>query len=131
MRITLALIATYSICLIVAGHGAVPLGLLLFVGGFDSWFLAGKIMGWIGIAGLLLAGLINWRRPTPQWALQLGSVLLLYVSWFDIARRTDNESGSFSSTLLFSIPFQIAAVAAVVWLGLRIWRSRSGTGASS
>ena len=130
MRIALALVATYSICLIVAGHGAVPLGWMLFVGGLDSWFVAGKVMGWIGI-GLLLAAFGRWRRPTVRWALQLAAALLLYASWFDIARRTDNESGSFSSTLVFSIPFQIAFAVSTVLLVLRIRRERSGTQAPS
>ena len=130
MRIALALVATYSICLIVAGHGAVPLGWMLFLGGLDSWFVAGKVMGWIGI-GLLLAAFGRWRRPTVRWALQLAAALLLYASWFDIARRTDNESGSFSSTLVFSIPFQIAFAVSTVLLVLRIRRERSGTQAPS
>jgi len=120
-----ALVVSYAICLIVAGHGAVPLGFVLFVGGIDSWVAMGKILGWIGIASLLLATYAPWRRPVLGWTLQLVSACLLYASWFDIARRTDNESGSFLTTFIFSIPFQIVFAVAVVWLAVRLWRSQS------
>ncbi|HJR73066.1 MAG TPA: hypothetical protein VJ806_05440 [Luteimonas sp.] len=118
-----ALVVSYAICLIVAGHGAVPLGLVLFIGAVD-WVAAGKILGWAGMAGLLLAACVP-QRPALRWVLQLVSACLLYASWFDIARRTDNESGSFLTTFIFSIPFQIVFAVAVVWLALRLWRSRS------
>ncbi len=120
-----ALVVSYAICLIVAGHGAIPLGLVLFIGPIDSWVTTGKILGWIGIVSLLLATYGAWRSPVLKRTLQLVSACLLYASWFDIARRTDNESGSFLTTFIFSIPFQIVFAVAVVWLALRLWRSRS------
>lgn len=120
-----ALLVSYPICLIVAGHGAIPLGLALLIAPADSWVATGRILGWIGILSLLFASYGPWRRPAFKWALQLVSACLLYASWFDIARRTDNESGSFLTTFIFSIPFQIVFAVAVFWLALRLWRLRS------
>lgn len=116
MPVAIALLASYSICLIVAGHGAVPLAMLLFVGGLDSWFIAGKVMGWLGVLCLLLATLGLRQRSVAQFIVQVLSAVLLYASWFDIARRTDNESGSFATTAIFSIPFQVAFLVSMVWL---------------
>ena len=125
MAVALALIVSYMLCIIVAGHGAAPLGLLLVLGGLDSWFIAGKIIGWIGIACLLLATFQLKPRSVRQLALQLVSAILLYASWLDIARRTNNESGSFFTTFLFSIPFQIAFLAVVIWLVFKIRQVRA------
>lgn len=122
MALALALLVTYLICLIVAGHGAVPVALLLVSGGVDSWFFPGKIVGLFGIACLATAVLALRPKSVGQSALQLFSSILLYASWFDIARRTDNESGSFSTTFIFSIPFQITFLVVMVWLMLRIKR---------
>lgn len=122
MAVALALLITYSICLIVAGHGAVPLALLLVSGGVDSWFFPGKIIGLFGIACLAIAALALRPKSVRHSALQLFSSILLYASWFDIARRTDNESGSFSTTFIFSIPFQITFLVAMIWLMLQIKR---------
>lgn len=122
MALALALLVTYSICLIVAGHGAVPVALLLVSGGVDSWFSPGKIIGLLGIACLMIATVALRPKSVGQSALQLFSSLLLYASWFDIARRTDYESGSFSTTFIFSIPFQITFLVVMVWLILQIKR---------
>ena len=127
MAIALALIVSYMLCIIVAGHGIAPLGLLMFLGGLDSWFIAGKIIGWIGIACLLLATFRLPKKTIRQFVLQLVSAILLYASWFDIARRTDNESGSFFTTFIFSIPFQITFLVAVVWLVSEIRQVRRGS----
>ena len=130
MAIALALIVSYMLCIIVAGHGIAPLGLLLFLGGLDSWFIAGKIIGWIGIACLLLATYRLKPKSMGQLTLQLVSAVLLYASWLDIARRTDNESGSFLTTLVFSIPFQVVILVVVVWLVLEIRQVRQGSGSA-
>ena len=122
MAIALALLITYSICLIVAGHGAVPLAALMVLGGVDSWFFAGKIIGLSGIACLLIATFLLRQKSIGQFSLQLFSSILLYASWLDIARRTDNESGSFWTTFVFSIPFQITFLVVAVWLMLQIKR---------
>ena len=131
MPITIALMVSYSICLIVAGHGAVPLGMLLFVGGMDSWFIAGKALGWLGMAGLLLAAVGLRRNSRAQRILQLASAIVLYASWFDIARRTDNESGSFGTTAIFSIPFQVVFLGSVAWLVIQLKRSWAPRSAAS
>ena len=127
MAIALALILSYMLCIVVAGHGIAPLGLLLFLGDFDSWFIAGKIIGWIGIACLLLATFRLPSKSMRQLILQLVSAILLYASWLDIARRTDNESGSFLTTFLFSIPFQIVFLGVVIWLVLEIRQVRQAS----
>ena len=126
MAVTLALIVSYMLCIIVAGHGIAPLGLLLFLGDFSSWFIAGKIIGWIGIVCLLLATFRLPPKSIRQLALQLVSAVLLYASWLDVARHTDNESGSFFTTFLFSIPFQIVFLVVVIWLVLEIRQARQG-----
>ena len=127
MAVALALIVSYMLCIIVAGHGIAPLGLLMILGGLDSWFIAGKIIGWIGIACLLLATFWLPPKSMRQLILQLVSAILLYASWFDIARRTDNESGSFFTTFIFSLPFQVVFLAVVVWLAFGIRQVRQGS----
>jgi hypothetical protein len=127
MAVALALIFSYMLCIIVAGHGIAPLGLLMFLGGLDSWFIAGKSIGWIGLACLLIATFRLQQKSMHQLVLQLVSAILLYASWFDIARRTDNESGSFFTTFIFSIPFQITFLVAVVWLAFEIKLVRQGS----
>jgi hypothetical protein len=127
MAIGIALLVTYLICLIVAGHGAAPLGLLLFVGGLDSWFIVGKIIGWLGILGMLLGTFCLRQKSLAQLVLQLVSAIFLCGSWFDIARRTDNESGSFATTAIFSIPFLVASLVSVFWLIAKIKKSLAGT----
>ena len=121
----LALIVSYMLCIIVAGHGAAPLGLLLILGGLDSWFVAGKTIGWIGIGCMLLAAFQPKPGSVRQPALQLAAAVLLYVSWLDIARHTNNESGSFFTTFLFSIPFQITFLVVVAWLVFEIKQVRA------
>lgn len=127
MPIAIALIVSYSICLIVAGHGALPLVAVLFVGGVDSWLIAGKVMGWLGILSLLFATFGLRRKSVAQFVLQLLSSVLLYASWFDIARHTDNESGSLTATAIFSILFQVTFLVSVVWLIVQLKKSRAGS----
>lgn len=107
MAALLSLLLSYSLCIIVVGHGALPLGVILLTGGTQAWFAAGKLMGWAAIICLSGAPLLLRSKPKQQRALQLGSTLLLYVSWLDIARHAEYESGSFLSTFVFSLPFQI------------------------
>lgn len=123
MAVGIALLVSYSICLIVAGHGAVPLVLLLFAGGLNSWFIVGKAIGWLGVLGLLLGTFGLPQKSSSQFALQLVSALVLGGSWFDIARRTDGESGSFASTAIFSTPFLAILLVSVLWLTIQLKKS--------
>lgn len=82
MALALALLVTYSICLIVAGHGAVPVALLLVSGGVDSWFSPGKIIGLLGIACLMIATVgtaAEIRRTIRPSALFFPSPICLLV----------------------------------------------------
>lgn len=123
MAAALPLLLSYSLCIIVAGHGAVPLGAILLTGRMDAWFAVGKIMGWIAIACLIAGTLLLRTKPTRQGGWQLACALLLYAFWLDIARREEYESGSFLSTFI-SLPFQIIFFVIVTRLVIALSRSR-------
>ena len=67
------LIVPYGMILIV-GHGAIPLGLCLLLGGFDD--LSINWLGWIGIVLALIAPLIS-RRDSRTVAATIAAFFLI------------------------------------------------------
>jgi len=105
------LLVTYSIALIIAGHGVAPLALLL-VWGDPADFLPGQVLSWASIVGLVVVTI--WFRHDPLrlaiW--QLTASIFLYLSWFVFAYFGAQPRDLWSSLfiLYLSAPFQVAFV---------------------
>ena len=93
----------------VAGHGALPMALVLVfgIGSPDSWFFSGTVAGWIGIVCLVFATFLLFFNPLKQLTYQFLASTILYLSWLMIAIGGNDESGSFFSSFVLSAPFQI------------------------
>jgi hypothetical protein len=103
------LLVTYSIALIIAGHGAVPVALLLVWGDPDYW-LPGRVLGWASIIGLVSVTVFFRHAPLMLAVWQLTASIFLYLSWFVFAYLAVEPSVLWSSLLIVSAPFQIAFV---------------------
>ena len=102
------LLVTYLIALILVGHGAAPLALLL-VWGDPADMLPGQVLSWASIVGLVFVTI--WFRYDPLklaiW--QLTASIFLYLSWFVFAYFGAGPSVLWNS-LRVSAPFQVAFV---------------------
>ncbi len=109
MFIAIAILLSYSIALVVAGHGALPMAVVLVFGisSPDSWFISETVAGWIGIVGLIFATFLLRSKPLKQLTYQFLASTILYLSWLVIAIRGNDESGSLFSSFILSAPFQI------------------------
>lgn len=121
MLIAIGLLIWYLLALIVAGHGAVPMAVLLVMGvmyGADAWFFPGIIAGWVGVIGLICATFRFRADPPRRLTYQFISSTLLYLSWLAIAILGNDESGSLLSSFILSAPFQATffSVACLFWL---------------
>jgi hypothetical protein len=103
------LLVTYSIALIIAGHGAAPLALLLVWGDPDYW-LPGRVLGWASIIGLVSVTIVFRYDPLKLAVGQLTACIFLYLSWFVFAYLAVEPSVFWSSLLIVSAPFQVAFV---------------------
>jgi hypothetical protein len=127
------LLVTYSIALILVGHGAAPLALLL-VWGDPADMLPGQVLGWASIVGLVFV-IIWFRHDSLKLAIwQLTASVFLYLSWFvfayPAAKPTDLSSSLF--LLYLSAPFQVAFVlVAGILVGQIARRHRERRAASS
>ena len=106
----IALITTYCIAIIEAGHGIGPIGMLLVMGSPSYWFL-GQISGWVSIAALIVVT-IRYRKTKQDLALvQLKVSIGIYLSWVLFALVASSE-GAFWKHLwlhfILSAPFQMA-----------------------
>lgn len=110
MFTALAILLTYLIALVVAGHGALPMALVLVFGisSPDSWFASGAVIGWLGVVGLVFATLLFYSNPFKRLTYQFFASTILYLSWMVAAILGNDESGSLFSSLVLSTPFQIA-----------------------
>ena len=108
MLIAAAVLISYLIAVVVAGHGVAPMAALLVMGDFDSWWAAGKIVGWIGVIGLVTATFLHPSNASKRLTYQLLASAVLYLSWLVVAIRGNNESGSLWSSFVLSAPFQLA-----------------------
>jgi hypothetical protein len=100
----------YLIALVTAGHGALPMGALLVIGGLDSWWASSKVMGWIGIFALIAATLLARSDAQRRLTFQLLAAIVLFLSWLVAAYTGSGESGSFWSSAMLSIPFHLAVL---------------------
>jgi hypothetical protein len=103
--IGLAVALTFSLAIVVitAGHGAAPIGLLMYLADpsdLGGWGLP-IICGWAGIAALASSCLS--RRPKLHVPVRLISVAMLSVSWLLFSQHSD----VLSVTLVTSIPLSV------------------------
>jgi hypothetical protein len=63
------LLVTYSIALIIAGHGVAPVALLLVWGDPDHW-LPGRLLGWASIVGLVAVTILFRHDPLRHRSIQ-------------------------------------------------------------
>lgn len=107
----IAVLISYLIAVIVAGDGGIPMGLLLvlgiYLGGFDSWFAPGIVVGWVGIVGLVFATFLLRSNSLKRFNYQFLASIILYLSWLSLAIIEHGESGSFFSSFVLSMPFQV------------------------
>lgn len=106
MFTAIAILISYLIALVVAGHGVAPMGMLL-VFGLASRLTPIIIARWIGIIGLISTTFIFRANALKQITYQLLSSIILYLSWLAISIIGNDESGSLLSSFIFSAPFQI------------------------
>ena len=78
------------------------MAVLLVMGGTDSWWVAGKIIGWIGVASLVVATLLPRSDAKRRLIFQFLASIVLYVSWLVVACIGNNESGSLWSSFVLS-----------------------------
>jgi hypothetical protein len=93
-----AMVLAFSCIIIAAGHGAGPVGLLLFMGSAEAWGLP-MTVAWLGIGLLATSVLMPFRWP---YVIQAGvGIICLFISWFLFVSRSEVPFAS----LFFSIPF--------------------------
>jgi len=136
------LLVTYSMAVIIAPHGFVPVGLFLVVWAGGEW-VPGQLLGWASIVGLV-AVIIRFRHDPLKLAVgQLGATIFLYLSWFVfaclgtignayLAARWNAFWGDLGRHFFMSAPFQVTFV---VVAGMLVWqiarRHRARRAASS
>ena len=123
------LLVTYSIALILVGHGAAPLALLL-VWGDPADFLPGQVLSWASIVGLVFVTIRFRHDPLKLAIWQLTASIFLYLSWFVFAYFGAGPSVLWNS-LRVSAPFQVAFVLVAGILIAQIARRRSERRAAS
>src|SRR5215467_6163983 len=126
------LLVTYSIALILVGHGAAPLALLL-VWGDPADMLPGQVLSWASIVGLVFVTIWFRHDPLKLAIWQLTASIFLYLSWFAFAYFGAGPTGpSIVLSLYLSAPFQVAFVlVAGILIGQIARRHRERRAASS
>jgi hypothetical protein len=104
------LLVTYSIALIIAGHGAAPVGLLLLVWRDADHWLAGRLLGWASIVGLVAVTMLFRHDPLKLAVSQFIAGIFLYLSWLVFAWLAVEPMVFWSSLFIVSAPFQVAFV---------------------
>ena len=115
----------YSIAIIAAGHGAVPMAVLLLMGGSDAWWVAGKVLGWAGVVGLVAATFLFRSDASRRLVYQFLAASVLYLSWLVVAILGNNESGSLWSSFVLSAPLHITFLAVAFRLVAQRGRARA------
>ena len=103
------LLVTYSIALIIAGHGVGPVGFFLVWGDHRDW-LPAQVLGWASIVGLVFVTIWFRRDPLKLAIWQLTASIFLYLSWFAFAYFSARRRPPGVWALELSAPFQVAFV---------------------
>jgi hypothetical protein len=93
----IGLLVAFSAVFLLGGHGAGPIGMLLFLG-WRGWPLQ-MLVGWLAIA-LIISGLAV-RDAKQGLELRQGGGVVLAIAWITFALQSEY----FGVTLLTSIPF--------------------------
>jgi len=130
--LTAILLVTYSIALIIAGHGVAPLALLLVLGD-PADFLPGQVLSWACIVGLVFVTIWFRHDPLKLAIWQLTASIFLYLSWFVFAYfgAGPRDFWSWLFILYLSAPFQVTFVVVVGILITQIARRHSARRAAS
>ncbi len=88
------LVLAFSMCVIAAGHGAGPIGLLLALGWNDEWLFQ-VIAGWVGVATLVFGRALSEHRT---WIMHAGAVLSV-ISWVLFVWKSELKTFSLVSSL--------------------------------
>ena len=102
-----AILISYLIALVVAGHGVAPMAAVLVMGGTDSWWVWGKVVGWLGVASLVVATLLFPSDAKRRLMFQFVASIMLYLSWLLVAYIGNTESGSFWTSFVLSVPLHV------------------------
>src|SRR5215467_5064894 len=125
------LLVTYSIALILAGHGIAPIALVLVWSDPDDW-LPTQVFGWASIVGLVFVTIWFRHDPLKLAIWQLTASIFLYLSWFAFAYFGAGPTGPSVLSLVVSAPFQVAFVlVAGILIGQIERRHRERRAASS
>ncbi len=115
---SLKLLGAYLVAIIIAGHGAAPVGLLLLKGSGTAWGI-GLLLGWLSVGGVVAATVVCGGNPGRFASLQLAACVNLYVSWIYLAWiAADGRLGLVAAQFIGSAPFQIVFVS-TAWKLLR------------
>jgi hypothetical protein len=130
--LTAILLVTYSIALIIAGHGVAPLALLLVWGDPADW-LPSQVLAWASIVGLVFVTIWFRHDPLKLAIWQLTASIFLYLSWFVFAYPAAKPSDLWNLLFLLylSAPFQVAFVVVAGILIAQIARRHSERRAAS
>ena len=127
------LLVTYSIAVIIAGHGVAPLAFLLVWGDHADW-LPAQVLGWASIVGLVFVTFWFRHDPLKLAIWQLTASIFLYLSWFVFAYFPAKPSDLWNwlFILYLSAPFQVAfELVAGILIGQIARRHRECRAASS
>jgi hypothetical protein len=107
----IALLCAFAVPIIAAGHGAGPIGLLLFFGAWDAWG-SPLNFGWLGIICL---GASCFASGRLYLCVAAASLALLGISWVLFYEATE----SVGLTIATSLPLLIIACGSLVFLGFQ------------
>ena len=125
------LLVTYSIALILVGHGAAPLALLL-IWGDPADMLPGQVLGWASIVGLVFVTIWFRHDPLKLAIWQLTASIFLYLSWFAFAYFSARPTPPSVWVLKLSAPFQVAfGLVTGILIGQIVRRHKGRMAASS
>lgn len=107
-----ALLLSFAVIIIAAGHGAAPVGLLLVLGSPDAWLLP-QFFGWCGVALEVFA---VFRIKKNNWKL-LGAASLATLLVSIVAFVLQSETLRYILELgLFMIPFVLMTILRIAQL---------------
>jgi hypothetical protein len=103
-----AVIVTFMLSIVAAGHGVAPVGLLLLVG-WQAW-LPQVLLGWLAV---IVLGSSTLVRTTSRVGLAKFGSVLVFLAWAFF----QTQSEAFVLTLLYSFPL----FGCLGGLALRLW----------
>src|SRR5262245_19386922 len=109
---TVALLGTFIIAMIAAGHGVAPMGLLFLVPPVGALLLT----LWASTIVLIVGTLLYRQKPKMLAGIHIAGALGLYLTWFSCvwAAWSGRELwAALPHNLLLSLPFQLTFLAVI------------------